>query len=79
MTSMLETHPPVRTMATVRTGASKVEITSPAKCRDWISADSTYGKRSRQFGIAPYLLSLGKRRISNELVQTISLLESQSP
>jgi hypothetical protein len=29
MTSTMETHPPVRTFAMVRTGASKVEIISP--------------------------------------------------
>ena len=36
MTSTMETYPPARTSATVRTGASKVEINQSRKCRDWI-------------------------------------------
>jgi hypothetical protein len=49
MTSTMETHPPVRTLAMVRTGASKVEIISPQNAGlDF--QKSTYVKRSRQFG-----------------------------
>jgi hypothetical protein len=60
MISTKEAHPPVRTLVVVRTGASKVEITSPAKRGDWICESLTDGSRSRQFGIGARLLSPGK-------------------
>ncbi len=51
MTSTKETHPPARTLSMVRTGASKVEITSPVKCEALDFEKSTYGKCSCQFRI----------------------------
>lgn len=51
----------MRTLAVVRTGASTVEITSPAKRANWICKSLTDGSRSRQFGIGTRPLSPGER------------------
>jgi hypothetical protein len=59
----------------VRTGASKVEITSPAKCGNWIFKSLTYGKRSRQFGTGTHPLSPGKRGTGEAAERTIMLIE----
>jgi len=48
---MKEAHPPARTLAMVRTGASKIEIIGPAKCGNRMCKSLTHAKRSRQFGI----------------------------
>ena len=61
MTSTKEAHPPARTSAMVSTGASKLEIASPAKRADWIFESVTHEKRARQFEIATRPLSPGKR------------------
>jgi hypothetical protein len=61
MISTKEAHPPVRALVVVRTGASTVEITSPAKRANWIWKSLTDGSRSRQFGIGTRPLSPGKR------------------
>jgi hypothetical protein len=61
MISTKEAHPPVRALVVVRTGASKVKITSPAKRGSWICSSLTEGSRSRQFGIGTRPLNPGKR------------------
>jgi|BogFormECP03_OM2_1039629.scaffolds.fasta_scaffold16260_1 hypothetical protein len=61
MISTKEAHPPVKTLVVVRTGASKVEITSPAKRGNWICKSLTDGSRSRQFGIGTRALGAVKR------------------
>jgi hypothetical protein len=61
MISTKEAHPPVKTLVVVRTGASKVEITSPAKRGNWICKSLTDGSRSGQFGIGTRALSAVKR------------------